>query len=97
MCLGPLHHHHHHRHHYLPALQPGVGLGLLHGFETANFSRVGSLGSCPTPTCRTRDNTLYGPYRLTCLGWVALAGAYSPANIALQVTEAHKPLSAIWQ
>jgi hypothetical protein len=26
-----------------------VGLGLLHGFITADFSGVGSLAPCPTP------------------------------------------------
>jgi hypothetical protein len=28
---------------------------------------------------------------MTCLAWVALPGAYDPANITIWVTEANKP------
>jgi hypothetical protein len=33
----------------LVALQPCVGLGLLHGFVTVNIFRVGSLAPRPIP------------------------------------------------
>jgi hypothetical protein len=36
-----------------------------------------------TPTWKTRDYTLSGPYCLTCLAWAALPGAYAPASIVL--------------
>jgi hypothetical protein len=53
-----------------------VGLGLLHGFITVNFSRVGLLAQ--PPTRRTTDYTSPGPYPLTSLAWVALPGAILP-------------------
>jgi hypothetical protein len=74
----------------LLALQPCVGLGLVRGYVTVDFSGVGSLAPHPTPNLRTRDYTFSGPYPSTCLVWVA-PEPFVPASIPLRVTGARKP------
>jgi hypothetical protein len=76
---------------FLLALQPCVGLGLLHGFITANFSEMRSLPHAHLPTWMTRDYTSSGLYPLTYLVWVDTPRAYSLTTIALWVIVAHKP------
>jgi hypothetical protein len=68
-----------------------MGLGLLHGFVTVNFSEVGSLAQRPIPNLEDQKDTSSGPYPLTSLAEVALPGAYAPASIALRVIGAGKP------
>jgi hypothetical protein len=68
-----------------------MGLGLLCGLGTVNFSRVGSLVA--RPTLNLEDQELHFiwllPFDLS--GMVSLPGAYAPASIALQVIEVRSP------
>jgi hypothetical protein len=45
---------------FLLALQPCVGLCILHFFVIVDFSGVGSLAPRPTPICKTRSYTSFG-------------------------------------
>jgi hypothetical protein len=67
-----------------------VGIGLLHGFVTVNFSMAGSLA--PHPILNLEDHVLqfvWAPsFYLSDVG--VLLGAYAPASIALRVIEARK-------
>lgn len=70
------------------AVQFRVGLDLLHGFVTVNFSGVGVISpNAQLPSWRTRGYTSSGPYSLTHLAWVALPGPYDPVSIALRVIQ----------
>jgi hypothetical protein len=57
-----------------------VSHGQYHGFVIVNFSG------------RTKGNTSSGPYPLTSPALVALPGAYTPANVAIQIIAACRPL-----
>jgi hypothetical protein len=63
--------------------------GIHHWMDFLQYnSGVRLLAPLPTPTYRTRDNLLSGPYPSTCLAWVILPVAYAPASIDLQMTSA---------
>jgi hypothetical protein len=61
-------------------------------FVTVYISGVGSLAPCPAPNIEDQGLHFIWPYSLTCLACVVLSRAYAPANIALRVIEARKPL-----
>jgi hypothetical protein len=75
----------------LLALQPCVGLGLLHGFVTVNFSGMWSLA--PRPTLNLEDQELHFvwplPFHLSGMG--GPTRSYASASIALRVSGARKP------
>jgi hypothetical protein len=75
---------------FLLALQPYLGFGLLHCFVTVLFSGCGHKPHAQLSTWTMRDYTSSGPNLLTCLSWVALPGAYTPASIARRVIGARK-------
>jgi hypothetical protein len=71
----------------LLAIRNYEALRLLHRlwrFRNSRFFRCGVVSPNPNPQTTGPETTL----RLT---WMALSGAYAPANIALRVIGARKP------
>jgi hypothetical protein len=71
-----------------------MGLGLLCGFGTENFSRVKSLAACPTPNLEDQGLHFIWPLPFVLFdlsGMVSVPGAYDPASTVLQVIGVRRP------